>query len=212
MVPMGSVLDTYGPMQLSKSAGETPKKYPESQNPQPFWTRPPSPLTMRGRVGGRRPRALAPRRLYILYLQTGDFPPHQNFDLSREKTWGEVVHRLVETSKCSAKASNPPCLFHVGKWFFRGEDFTAQGQNSHCSRIAVALQSHCCRIAVALQSHDRRIRHRPGPWPGPVADPTEIFLHARKKLFCAFFRMGSEDGFFFGWKNFHTRCRARAQA
>ena len=55
MGPMGSVSDTYSPMQASKSGSETPKKYRDARNPQPFW-KIPSPLYIGSGMGRDRPR------------------------------------------------------------------------------------------------------------------------------------------------------------
>ena len=93
-----------------------------TQNPQPFWARPPSPLQCGFWVPGSQPAN--PWQLYILYLQTGEFAPQPIFYCLGEKSWGEVVHCLVGTPKCSANPSNPLCLFHPRERVFRAEDFT----------------------------------------------------------------------------------------
>ena len=67
MMPMGSVSDTYSPMQLSKSAEETPKKCRDARNPHPFWARPPSPLQCGVGLGGDG-RARSPHGAYIYYI------------------------------------------------------------------------------------------------------------------------------------------------
>ena len=82
-----------------------------TQNPQPFWESP-SPFTLRlGRDGPRRGAIPVPCLLYIVYVQTGAQPSHSKNALLGEKTWDVTRHRLVESPKCSAKPSVPPCWF-----------------------------------------------------------------------------------------------------
>ena len=84
-----------------------------TQNPQPFWARPPSPLQCGFWVPGSQPAN--PWQLYILYLQTGDLRTHSKNDVNCEKNWVLVVHRLGESPKCSAKLRNPGGWFQLGK-------------------------------------------------------------------------------------------------
>ena len=90
MVPMGSVSDTYSPMQLSKSTEQTPKKSRNARNPHPFWTRPPSPPTLWVLGSGIRTRA-NPWRLYIIYVQTGGTRTQPFGTSNRAKKWVQHV-------------------------------------------------------------------------------------------------------------------------
>ena len=137
MVPMGSVSDTYRPMQLSKSGEETPKTCRADAESSPLWGIP-SPL-----YNGSWGWAWATARpspqgcLYKYMCKREETCPHPKNASFGEENWGEPRRSLVESPLCSGKPLAQGVIFQLGGPFFRGEDFASHPW-AESSRGAVA--------------------------------------------------------------------------